>query len=155
MIEKSRRTITDFLTGGAGRFFDGETFNLLATMLPNIMKNPVCLCEGLVGAAGAFECGCIVLGVLGGDMDCQSLGVQKLLFTERAAKGKVPLMLLHMVVHGILVLLDLGTDRADKLAGGILLIDVRHLYRSIRDRPASIFCGTSRGILCLLNTRAG
>lgn len=54
------------------------------------------------------------------------------------------LMLLHMVVHRILILLDLRTDRADKFASGILLIDVRHLYTSIRETALQFFAEQAR-----------
>jgi len=40
----------------------------------------------------------------------------------------MPLMFLHVIVHGILVLLDLRADSTDKLTSSILLISVRHLY---------------------------
>jgi hypothetical protein len=47
-------------------------------------------------------------------------------------------------VHGILVLLNLGTDGADKLAGGILLIDVWHLYWLWGTTPLQFFVEQAR-----------
>jgi hypothetical protein len=65
--------------------------------------------------------------------------VEKLLLTGGTRMGQMALVPFHMVVHRVLVLLNLGTDGADKLASGILLIRVRHLYWSTRPAPVQFF----------------
>ena len=61
----------------------------------------------------------------------------------------MPLVLFHMVVHRVLVLLYLRTDGTDKLAGSILLIDVRHLYWGSGPRRFQFFRGGLALSLCL------
>jgi hypothetical protein len=65
--------------------------------------------------------------MLGGNMDSERLRMQKLLLAGWTTKRQMPLMLFHMIMHGVLVLFYLRTDSADKLARSILLISVRHL----------------------------
>jgi len=55
--------------------------------------------------------------------------MEELFFTGWTTEGEMPFVFFHMVVHGVLILLNLGTDGADKLASSVLLIDIRHLYR--------------------------
>ena len=74
-------------------------------------------------------------------MDGERLCMKKLLFTSRARVRQMPLMFLHMIVHCVLVLLDLRTDCTDKLAGSILLIDVRHVYQSPGTTGLQFFVG--------------
>lgn len=77
--------------------------------------------------------------MLGRNVYSKSLCVKKLFLACGATEGQMPLMFLHMIVHGVLVLFDLGTDSTDKLASSILLIDVRHLYLAVGGSRASIF----------------
>jgi hypothetical protein len=90
------------------------------------MEDAIGLRERLVGATGTFQRGRILFGMFGRDMDGESLRVEKLFLTGGARVREMTLVPLHMVVHRVLILLDLGTDGADKLAGSVLLIDVRH-----------------------------
>jgi hypothetical protein len=64
--------------------------------------------------------------MLGGNMNGKRLRMQKLLLARWATERQMPLMLFHMIMHRVLILFDLGTDGADKLASSILLIRVRH-----------------------------
>lgn len=75
MIEKCSPAVADFLAGRASAVLDGHTLDFFSTMLPHEMKNPVRLCQSFVGAAGAFETGRILLGMLGSNMNGQSLGM--------------------------------------------------------------------------------
>lgn len=129
MIQKCGPAVTDFLTGGACTILNRHALNLVAAMLPHEMENPICLRQGLIGTAGTLERRSILLGMLRRNVNGQRLRVEKLLLTRGTRVGQMPLMLLHVVVHGVLVLFDLRADGTDKLAGGVLLIDVRHLYR--------------------------
>jgi hypothetical protein len=45
------------------------------------MDHPICLRKSLKRATGTFEGGGLLLGVAGGDMQSQSIGVEKLLLT--------------------------------------------------------------------------
>lgn len=84
MIEKCGPAVADFLAGRASAVLDGHALDLFSTMLTHEMKNPVCLCQGFIRAAGALETGRILLGMFGGNMNRQSLGMQKLLLACRA-----------------------------------------------------------------------
>jgi hypothetical protein len=46
------------------------------------MNDPICLCKSLKRAAGTFEGGGLLLGVAGGYMKGQRIGVEKLLLTS-------------------------------------------------------------------------
>ena len=127
MIQERRGTITDFFASRACGILEGETFNLLAAMLAHEMEDAIRLRQCLIGTAGAFKRGRILFCMLGRDMDGECLSVEKLLLTCGTCMREMPFMLLHMVVHGILILFDLRTDGTDKLARSILLIHVRHL----------------------------
>ena len=139
MIEEGGRAVTDLLTRSADIILDGHVFHFLSAMLAHEMEDAICLCECLIGTARAFQGGRILLGMLGGDMDGESLCVEKLFLTCGARVRQMPLMFLHVIVHGILVLLDLRADSTDKLASSILLISVRHLYLITGATGASIF----------------
>ena len=62
----------------------------------------------------------------GGHVQGQGLGVKKLFLACRALKGEMALMLLHMIMHGILLLLRHLANGANEQAIGILLVFHRH-----------------------------
>ena len=128
MIEKRCGAVTDFCTGGARLILNGELLNLLLTVLTHEMENPIRLGQCLIRTAGTFQRGRILLGMLGRHVDGKSLGVKKLLLTCGTCMREMPLVLLHMVVHCVLILFHLRTDGTDKLASGIFLIGIRHVY---------------------------
>ena len=76
-------------------------------MLAHEMENPICLCKSLIRATGTLEGGRILLGMLRRNMNRERLCMEKLLFTRGARVRQMPLMLLHVVVHGILILFHL------------------------------------------------
>lgn len=127
MVQEGRRAVTDFLTRPAGIVFDGHLFDFFSAVFAHEMEDAIGLCQGLIGTTRAFQGGRILLGMLGRDMDGESLCVEKLFLTCGARVRQMSLMFLHVIVHGILVLLDLRADGTDKLASSILLIDIRHL----------------------------
>ena len=94
------------------------------------MEDAIGLRQRLVGTARTFQRGHILFGMFGRNMNSERLRVEKLLLTGGTRMRQMTLVALHVIMHRVLVLLDLGTDGTDKLAGGILLIRVRHLYRS-------------------------
>jgi hypothetical protein len=49
-------------------------------------------------------------------------------------------------VHRVLVLFHLGTDGADKLASGVFLIRVRHLYRPTGPTRLQFLCAAMNDI---------
>jgi hypothetical protein len=128
MIQERRGTITYFFASRTYCILQGETFNLLATMLAHEMEDTIGLRQCLIRTARAFKRDSILFCMLGRNMDGECLGVEKLLLTCRTCMREMPFVLLHMVVHSILVLFDLRTDSTDKLTRSILLIHVRHLY---------------------------
>ena len=151
MIEERRGAVIDFFAGGTCLFLNGELLNLLLTVLAHKVENPIRLRQGLVGTTGTLERGRILFRVFRGHMDGESLGVEKLLLTCGTGMREMPLVLLHMVMHRVLVLFDLRTDGTDKLAGGILLINIRHVYLAASAVAGFNFCGglqQSRSVKC-------
>ena len=110
-------------------------------MLSHEMEDSIRFGESLVGTAGAFERGCILFRVFCGNMYSERLCMEKLLLTRWTTEGEMPLVFFHVIVHSILILFHLRTDCTDKLAGSILLIDVRHVYRSLWRTALQFFCG--------------
>ena len=141
MIEKRGRTITDFFTGGTRIVRNGQILKFLPTMLTHEVEDSIRFGKSLIGTARAFERGRVLFRMFGGDMDGERLCMEKLLFTGWTRMRQMSLMFLHMIVHGVLVLLDLGTDSTNKLAGSILLIDVRHVYRTPGTTGLQFFVG--------------
>jgi hypothetical protein len=78
-------------------------------------------------AKGTFESG--VIGMSGGNVNGQSLGVEKLLLTGLALEREMTFVTLHMVVHRVLILLCGLADAAYKLSRGILLVRIHGLAR--------------------------
>ena len=134
------------MTGAAGIIFDRHLLDFFTAVLAHEMENAIGLRQRLIWTARTFQRGRILFGMFGRDMDSQSLCVEKLLLTGGTRVGQMALVALHMVVHRILVLLNLRTDGADKLASGVLLIRVRHLYWSTRPRSLQFLCGAMNDI---------
>jgi hypothetical protein len=67
-----------------------------------------------------------LIGVSSGNVNGQSLGVEKLLLAGWALKRKMALVGLQMIVHRILILFCGLTDTAYKLTSRVLLIHVCH-----------------------------
>jgi hypothetical protein len=59
-------------------------------------------------------------------MNGQTLRLEKALLTDSALKGRLALMTLHMIVHGVLILLYGLASAANKETLCILLIGVCH-----------------------------
>ena len=129
------------MTCGTCTVLDRHALNLFRTVLADKVENPVCLCKSLIGAAGTLEGRSILLGMLRSNVYSKGLRMKELFLTCGATKGQVTLVFLHMVVHRVLVLFDLGTDGADKLASGIFLIDVRHCTDTCAQQGFNFFDG--------------
>jgi hypothetical protein len=69
---------------------------------------------------------CILLGMPGGDVQSESLRVEELFLTRGALEREMALVFLHMVVHGVLLLLGDLTDWANEMTVRILLVFHRH-----------------------------
>jgi len=67
-----------------------------------------------------------LLGVSGGNMHGQCLGMEKLLLTCGTLKRKMALVALQMIVHGILILFCGLADATYKLSCRVLLIGICH-----------------------------
>ena len=119
------------MTRCASIVLDGHLLDIFSAVLAHKMEDAIGLRQRLIGTARTFQRGRILFGMFGRDMDGESLRVEKLLLTGGTGMGQMALVPLHMIVHRVLVLLNLGTDGADKLAGGVLLIGVRHVYWEI------------------------
>jgi len=99
-------------------------------MFPNEMNDPVCLRKSLMRAKGTLEAG--LFGVSGGNMNSECLGVEKLLLTGGTLKREMALMGLHVIMHGVLILLCGLADATYVVSCGILLIGVCHWLNSRR-----------------------
>ena len=99
---------------------------IFLTMLPHIMNNPIRLRYSLEFTTGALELLTLLCRMACGHMNRQTLGLEKALLTDRALKGRLSLVTLHVIVHCVLILLDRITRAANKVTVCILLIRVRH-----------------------------
>lgn len=98
------------------------------TMLSHEMDYPICLCKSFIRTSGAFKSCGLLFGMSRSHMDCESLGMEKLLLTGGALKRKMAFMILQMIVHRILILLYGLTNVTDELTVCVFLIGVCHLY---------------------------
>ena len=98
------------------------------------MNNPICLRKSFMRAKRTFEAGRLLLRMSGGNMDSQSLRMEKLLLTGWALKRKVTFMTLHRIMHSVLILFCYLTNRTDIFTGRVFFIRVGHL---IIDIPSS------------------
>jgi hypothetical protein len=95
--------------------------DLLLTVLPHVVNNPVGLRQSLKRTAGAYKRS-IIGRVESRIVNSETLLLKKALIADLTAKGILSGMALDMVVHGILVLLHSVADTAHELTGSILLI---------------------------------
>jgi hypothetical protein len=95
-------------------------------MFPHEMNDPICLRKSLKRATGTFERGRLLLGMSGSYMKCQCIGVEKLLFTGRALKGKMTLVRLQMIMNRVLVLFHGLTDATHIGTLCVLLVGIWH-----------------------------
>ena len=129
MIQERRIAIAFLLTSGACKTPCAEARYLFSTMFPHEMNNPICLCKSLKRATGTFERSRLLLGVSGSYMESQRIGVEKLLLTGRALKGKMTLMCLQMIMHRVLILFNGLTDATHVGTLCVLLVGVWHTVK--------------------------
>ena len=126
-------TITLLLTGWASEP-RGESLQLLLTMLPHEMDYPICPCKSLIRATRAFKIRSFLLGMPRGNMKRESLCVKELLLTGLTLKGKMTFMVLHVIMHGVLILLDRLTYRTDIMSLCVFLIGVGHVCIAVSSK---------------------
>ena len=129
VVEKGRLTVTLFLACGACQPVSGEARHIRLAVLPHEMNDPICLCKSLIRATGTLEMGRGLLGMPGGDVESKSLRVEKLFLTCWALEREMALVFLHMVVHGVLLLLGHLADGANEMTIRVLLVFHSHAYR--------------------------
>jgi hypothetical protein len=111
VVEKGCLAVTFFLACGACQPVGSEARDIRLAVFPHEMNDPICLCKSLIRATGTLEMGRILLGMPGGDVQSKSLCVEKLFLTGGALERQMALVFLHMVVHGVLLLLGDLADR--------------------------------------------
>lgn len=95
--------------------------NFWATMLSEEMNNAIALCERLKGTTGtgypSKSGSTLLLGMLGKSMEIQASLKQTTIITGATLEREIPLMPLHMIVHGrgICSWDDLIAMRTDKI----------------------------------------
>jgi hypothetical protein len=130
-------TVTFLLTGWA-RESCRESLQLLLTMLPHEMDYPICPCKSLIRATRAFKIRSFLLGMPRGNMKRESLCVKELLLTRLTLKWKMTLVVLHMIMHGVLILLNHLAYRTDIMSFCVFLIRVGHTFIAVSSKN-SIF----------------
>ena len=129
MVMKGRITLHLFLTDCAAvdAILQRQSLaKMFLTMLSHIMNDPVRLHRGLKVATGARQLRTLIGRMPRSHMNGQTLRLEKALLTDSALKGRLALMTLHMIVHGVLILLYGLASAANKETLCILLIGVCH-----------------------------
>jgi hypothetical protein len=154
MIEKGRVTIRGLRASGAAMVCYLQSKNLLSAVFPNKVNDPICLRNRFMRAKGTFQTG--IIGMSGGNMNDQSLGMKKLLLADLALERKMALVALHMIVHRVLILLCGLADATYKLSSGILLVGICHglSLRSVQ-RLYQFFKAASRSAFMAIAFRSG
>jgi len=91
MIQKGSITIRCFCAYRATVFSRLQGANLFRTMFTHEMNDPICLRKSLMRAERTLEAGRL-LGVSGGNMNGESLRMEKLLLTGGALKREMALV---------------------------------------------------------------
>ena len=99
---------------------------MLLTMLSHVVNDPIRLRYGLKVAAGAAELRALFGRMPRGHVNRQTLRLEKALLTDGALEGRLSLMTLHVVMHGVLIFLYGLTDTTHKETLCILLVGVCH-----------------------------
>ena len=161
MVQEGGMTVTLLLTRGA-RQPCRESLHLLITMLPHEMDYPICPCKSLIRATRAFKICSFLLGMPRGDMKCESLCMKKLLLTALTLKWKMTFMILHMIMHGVLILLNRLAYRTDIMPLCIFLVSVGHTFIAVSSKtqfflwrrvPPPRFGAAERFLWATLETR--
>ena len=105
-----------------------ELLQLFLTMLPHEMDYPIRPCKSLIRATRTFKIRSFLLGMPRCYMKCESLCMEELLLTGLTLKGKMTLVILHMIMHGVLILLNYLTYRTDIVSLCVFLIRVGHTF---------------------------
>ena len=133
MIQEGSVTVTLLLTDWASQPCR-ESLQLLVTMLPHEMDYPICPCKSLIGATRTFKIRSFLLGMPRCGMKCESLCMKELFLTDLTFKWKMTLMVLHMIMHGVLILLDRLAYRTDIMSLCVLLIRVGHTFIAVSSK---------------------
>lgn len=112
---------------------------MLLTMLSHVVNDPVRLRHSLEFTTGTGKLLALLRRMTRCHMNRQTLRLEKALLTDSALKGRLALVTLHMVVHGILILLHSLAGAANKETLCVLLICVRHGSFKFRRRPGFNF----------------
>ena len=97
-------------------------------MFTHEMNDPIRLRKSLMRAKRTLEAG-VIVGMSGRNMNGESLRMEKLLLTGGTLKREMALVGLHVIMHGVLILLRDLADGTYKLSRGILLIGIGHWLR--------------------------
>ena len=104
----------------------------MATVFPQIVNYPVCLCKSLIRATWTFEHGGILFRMPRRNVNGESLRMKKRLLTEGTLEREIAFVFLHVIMHGVLFVLrdDFPTIWTDEIPVSIPLINVCHAWWS-------------------------